>query len=153
MEEPIIIEAVQPVQVNNTIEIWDLVRLSGEQLDHSVEYFGQAINDAKCALQANFTEDFTLGTDPSNAENLSALYQSQVENMVTQRLKLIRHNLKTAIIEQYLPHVQEIVELRDRLASRRRLWQMSLHQPLKCSIVADICARLTQKIVLKVLYL
>jgi hypothetical protein len=36
--------------------------------------YGHAITEAKFALQANFTEDFTLGTDPSNAENLSALY-------------------------------------------------------------------------------
>lgn len=57
------------------------------------------------------------------------------------------------MLDSFLPLVHEIVQLRQRLADRKRLWQASLKQPLKCSIVADICARLTQKLVLKCLYL
>ena len=66
---------------------------------------------------------------------------------------MIRLNLKTAIMESFCPLIFEIMQLRDRLVFRRRTLRLSVKQPMKETVIRDICSRLTQKIVLKVLFL
>ena len=62
-------------------------------------------------------------------------------------------NLRNVLLDSFLPLIHEIIQLRDRLAYRKYTFKLALKQPLKASIIADICSRLKQKIVLKVLFL
>ena len=56
-------------------------------------------------------------------------------------------------MDSFLPLIHEIIQLRDRLAYRKDSYKYAIKQPLKASIISDICSRLRQKIVLKVLFL
>lgn len=56
-------------------------------------------------------------------------------------------------MDSFLPLIHEIIQLRDRLAYRKDSYKYAIRQPLKASIISDICSRLRQKIVLKVLFL
>ena len=73
--------------------------------------------------------------------------------MPKKRLRLIRLHLRNVLLDSFLPLIHEIIELRDRLAYRRYTYKLALKQPLKASIINDICSRLVQKIVIKVLFL
>ena len=57
------------------------------------------------------------------------------------------------MLDSFLPLLHEIIQLRDRLAYRKHTYKRSIKQPLKASIIGDICTRLKQKIILKVLFL
>jgi len=57
------------------------------------------------------------------------------------------------MLESFLPLIGEIVQIKDRLRQRKQMCKMAANQPLKCGILTDICARLTQKLVLKSLFL
>jgi hypothetical protein len=73
--------------------------------------------------------------------------------IVKGRLRLLRRNLSVAILDSFLPLILEILQLRDRLNFRKRTLRLSVKQPMKVNVIRDICSRLQQKIVLKVLFL
>ena len=73
--------------------------------------------------------------------------------MPKERLRLIRLHLRNVLLDSFLPLLHEIIQLRDRLAYRKYTYKLAVMNPLKASIIADICSRLKQKIVLKVLFL
>ena len=70
-----------------------------------------------------------------------------------ERLRIIRVNLKNALMDSFLPLIHEIIQLRDKLAYRKDSYKYAIKQPLKASIISDICSRLRQKLVLKTLFL
>ena len=78
---------------------------------------------------------------------------SQGLSIPNHRLHLIRVHLRNVLLDSFMPLVQEIIQLRDRLAYRKYSYKVAIKQPLKASIINDICSRLRQKIVLKVLFL
>ena len=81
------------------------------------------------------------------------LAQRGLRHLPKQRLGLIRVHLRNVLLDSFLPLIHEIIQLRDRLAYRKHTFKLAIRQPLKASIISDICSRLKQKIVVKVLFL
>lgn len=61
-------------------------------------------------------------------------------------------HLRNVLLDSFLPLIHEIIQLRDRYAFRKHTYRLSIRQPLKANIISDICSRISQKLVLKVLF-
>ena len=74
---------------------------------------------------------------------LSSRRRPELSKEVSGKLLLIRQNLRLAIMDSFNALMFEIVQLRDRLAVRKRSLRLSVKQPMKVTVIRDICSRLT----------
>lgn len=126
--------------------LWDSFKVSEIEFLSSADKFTQVIEASKQALHEPLKQDTSLPTHRETHRMRELLEPSE-------RLRIIRVNLRNALMDSFLPLIHEIIQLRDKLAYRKDSYKYAIKQPLKASIISDICSRLRQKIVLKTLFL